>query len=268
MANFAEIDINKVHFGETNVRKTDVELQINELANSIEEQGLLQPIVVRKVGNEFQLIAGQRRLAAVTRLGTATIPAMIVDIDDEKTCLLLSLLENVQRVNIDDRDRATAIEKLVDAHNGDYSIVAKMLGMSESTVRKWSGYHGVPEELKQMKDKGIIQREEAVRLTHLLGPEKAVVVAQEIKKLPQEQRKKVYFVAWKYHYTNIGMSYFFLSVEAPVISIVPRLGSPIYSSSEAPLSSISNLPFRFTVPSLAPESVTLALLTVSPARFS
>lgn len=191
MAQFAEIEVNKIIFGEGNVRKTDVELKIDELARSIEEQGLLQPIIVRKVGNDFELIAGQRRLAAITRLGNNTVPAMIIDTADTNTCILLSLMENVQRLDIDDRDRAAAIEKLVDANNGNYEAVARMLGMSEATIRSWSGYHGVPDELKSMKDRGEIKREEAVRLNQMLGPSKAVAVAKEISQFPPEQRKKV-----------------------------------------------------------------------------
>lgn len=109
MVQFTEIDVNKIRFSETaNVRKTDIELKISELAKSIEEHGLLQPIVVRRVRSEYGLIAGQRRLVAVTRLGSTKVPAMIVDVSDDNTCLLLSLLENVQRVDIDDRDRAAA----------------------------------------------------------------------------------------------------------------------------------------------------------------
>jgi len=189
-AKYAEIDIDKIRFAETNVRKIDVELRIDELADSIDKQGLLQPIVVRPIGNEYELIAGQRRLAALIRLKEDKVPAMIVDITDTNTCLLLSLLENIQRVDVDDRDRANAIERLVDANNGDYGVVAKLLGFSEQTIRKWSGYHGVPEELKIMKDKDMIKREEAVRLVELLGPTKAVIVAKEISKFPKKQRGK------------------------------------------------------------------------------
>lgn len=191
MPEFAEIEVNKIVFGAANVRKTDVEVGINELAQSIEEQGLLQPIVVHKLGDEFELVAGQRRLAAIIRLGKPTVPAMIVDTSDPNTLSLLSLLENVQRLDIDDRDRAAAIERLVDANNGSYETVAKMLGMHEATIRTWSGYHGVPEELKQMKDKGEIKREEAIKLTSQLGPSKAIDVAREISQLPKEQRQKV-----------------------------------------------------------------------------
>ncbi len=191
MTVFSEIDVKKIILGTVNIRKTDVELKIDELAKSIEEQGLLQPIIVHEMGKEFELVAGQRRFAAFARLGRTTIPAMIIDTSDTNTLLLLSLLENVQRVDVDDRDRAAAIEKLVDANNGSYETVAKMLGMSEATIRTWSGYHGVPEELKEMKDKGQIKREEAIRLTTMLGPSKAIKVAKEISKLPQVQRKKV-----------------------------------------------------------------------------
>ena len=193
MPQFAEINIEKITLGEPNVRKTDVDLGIDELARSIDEQGLLQPIIVRKVGNEFELIAGQRRLVALTRLGKLTVPAMIVDTSDPNTMMLISLIENVQRVDIDDRDRAAAIEKLVEANNGDYAVVARMLGYkTEDTIRKWSGYHGVPDEIKEMKEKKLLDVKEATKLTQMLGPSKAIDVAKEIATFPKDQRKKIY----------------------------------------------------------------------------
>ena len=102
MQQFADIDIEKITLGEPNVRKTDTDLGLDELARSIEEQGLLQPVIVRKLGDEFELIAGQRRLVALIRLGRHTIPAMIVDTSNPTTLMLISLIENVQRVDIDD----------------------------------------------------------------------------------------------------------------------------------------------------------------------
>lgn len=191
MPKFDEIEIEKISLGEPNVRKTDVDLGINELAQSIKEQGLLQPIIVRRVGNEFELIAGQRRLTAMIKLDETKIAAMIIDTSDPNTLLLVSLIENVQRVDIDDRDRAKAIEKLVDANDGDYALVSKMVGLSEQTIRGWSGYHGVPEELKQMKDRGELKREEATKLTKMLGSSKAVDVAKQIVSFPKETRGKV-----------------------------------------------------------------------------
>lgn len=198
MPKFAEIEIEKIVLGAPNVRKTDADLGIDELARSIEEQGLLQPVIVRKLEEGFELIAGQRRLVAVTKLGRPTISAMIVDISNPNTLMLISLIENVQRVDIDDRDRASAIEKLVDANNGDYGLVARMLGKSESMIRGWSGYHGVPEELKKMKDRQQLKREEATRLTQMLGPSKAVEVAKEMITFPKEQRRRLLFGLKRY----------------------------------------------------------------------
>ena len=184
MTKFAEIDIKKIVLGVSNIRKIDADLGINELAQSIEEQGLLQPVIVRELEDGFELIAGQRRLVALTKLDRPTIPAMIVDISDPKTLMLISLIENVQRVDVDDRDRAAAIEKLVDANNGDYAVVARMLGKTEGTIRGWSGYHGVPEEMKKMKDSGQLKREEAIKLTRMLGHTKAIEVAKKIITMP------------------------------------------------------------------------------------
>lgn len=198
MPDFDEIEIEKIVLGKPNVRKIDVDLEIDELARSIEEQGLLQPIIVHKLGDEFELIAGQRRLTALIKLGRPTIPAMIVDTSDKNTMMLISLIENVQRVDIDDRDRAAAIEQLVDANNGDYAAVAKVLGKSEQTIRGWSGYHGVPEELKKMKDQGLLDREAATSLTRMLGPDKAVDVAKEMVKLPKRKHKKALYGLRKY----------------------------------------------------------------------
>jgi len=106
--------------------------------------------------------------------------------------MLISLIENLQRVDIDDRDRAAAVEKLVEANNGDYAIVARMLGKHEATIRTWTGYHGVPDEIKDMKDKKLLDVQEAIKLTTMLGPDKAVDVARHITTFPKDQRKKIY----------------------------------------------------------------------------
>lgn len=198
MAQFDEIEIEKISLGEPNVRKIDVDLEIDELARSIEEQGLLQPIIVHKINGNYELIAGQRRLTALIKLGRKTVPAMIVDTSDPNTMMLISLIENIQRVDIDERDRAAAIEKLVDANNGDYAAVAKMLGISEGTARSYAGYHGVPDELKTMKEKGLFDRKQVTSLTRMLGPSKAVEVAKEISTFPKRERERTLHGLKKY----------------------------------------------------------------------
>ena len=98
------------------------------------EEGLLQPIIVHKLNGDYELIAGQRRLTALNKLGRKTVPSMIVETSDPGTMMLISLIENVQRVDIDERDRSAAIVKLVDANNGDYAAVAKMLGKHDFCI--------------------------------------------------------------------------------------------------------------------------------------
>ena len=72
MAQFDEIEIEKITLGAPNVRKIDVDLEIDELARSIEEQGLLQPVILHKTNGNYELIAGQRRLTALIKLGRKT----------------------------------------------------------------------------------------------------------------------------------------------------------------------------------------------------
>jgi len=191
MPKFAEIEIEKISLGEPNVRKIDVDLEIDELARSIEEQGLLQPIIVHKINGNYELIAGQRRLTALIKLGRKTVPAMIVDTSDPNTMMLISLIENIQRVDIDERDRAAAVHKLVDANDGDYAAVAKMLGKHEATIRGYAGYHGVPDELKKMREQGLFNPQQVTSLTRMLGPSKAVDVAKEISMFPKRERQRV-----------------------------------------------------------------------------
>lgn len=198
MAQFDEIEIEKITLGAPNVRKIDVDLEIDELAKSIEEQGLLQPIIVHKINGNYELIAGQRRLTALIKLGRKTVPAMIVDTSDPNTLMLISLIENIQRVDIDERDRAAAVHKLVDANDGDYAAVAKMLGKHETTIRGYAGYHGVPDELKKMKEQGLFNPQQVTSLTRMLGSSKAVDVAKEICMLPKRERERVLHGLRKY----------------------------------------------------------------------
>ena len=109
MIQFDEIEVTKVDISEGNVRKTRIDEGIEELAQSIEKQGLLQPIVVTKKDDRYDLIVGQRRLLAFKRLGRARISANILSGIDIATARLLSLMENVQRRDIDPRDKAQAL---------------------------------------------------------------------------------------------------------------------------------------------------------------
>ncbi|MHA1338364.1 MAG: ParB/RepB/Spo0J family partition protein [Promethearchaeota archaeon] len=136
-----EIKMSQINLSEYNTRKDLVagteDTSIEDLANSIEEKGLLNPIIVmRKDNNTFDLIAGQRRFLACQKLGWKTIPAIIRDITDDTDATIISLIENVHRADMNPIDKARAYQKIFDKYK-DLKRVAKETGVSVSTIRKY-----------------------------------------------------------------------------------------------------------------------------------
>lgn len=115
-------------------RKTFNEDSIEELAESIEAFGIIQPISVRKIGDEkFELVAGERRLRAAKKAGLEKIPAIIVDITD-KDSAAIALLENLQREDLNFLEEAEAYHNLIEDHNYTQEQLAKVIGKKQSTI--------------------------------------------------------------------------------------------------------------------------------------
>ena len=114
-------------------RRSFDEAGLTELAASIESSGLLQPIIVRPVGSGFELIAGERRLRAVQRLGWSKVPAIIRDFDDQ-TVLSLALIENLQRDDLSALDAARGYQRLVTEFSLSPNDVARLVGKDRSTI--------------------------------------------------------------------------------------------------------------------------------------
>jgi ParB family chromosome partitioning protein len=109
---------------------------LESLARSIEQSGLMQPIVVRRVANtssQFELIAGERRWRAMDRLGRAEVPAIIQDVDDSKAAEL-SLIENLQREDLNPMDRAAALRRLSDEFSWTHQELSQRIGVDRATV--------------------------------------------------------------------------------------------------------------------------------------
>ncbi|MBN2092732.1 ParB/RepB/Spo0J family partition protein [candidate division KSB1 bacterium] len=108
---------------------------LNELKNSIDEKGLIQPITVRRMEDKtFQLIAGERRLRAVQELGFEFIPAYILDIKSDEDMLELSLIENIQREDLNPIEVALGFQRLLTECNLTQEEVAQKVGKERSTV--------------------------------------------------------------------------------------------------------------------------------------
>ncbi len=123
--------------------------QLEALANSIAEHGVLQPIVVTKEGSKYKIVAGERRWRASQIAGRDTIPAIIRTLDAQKR-IEISLIENVQRENLNAIETATAYAKLKEQFNMSSAEVAKRIGKSESSVINTMRLLGLPDKAKHL----------------------------------------------------------------------------------------------------------------------
>lgn len=114
-------------------RKKFNEEAINDLARSIEKVGVIQPINLRKVGKNFELIAGERRLLATIKAGFDKIPAVVIEVTDHQSAVL-ALIENVQREDLEFIEEAYAYRTLIEKYDITQKEVATRVGKSQSTV--------------------------------------------------------------------------------------------------------------------------------------
>lgn len=147
-------------------RKTDVDAGIEELAASISEHGLLQPIVVRKLGEGYELIAGERRVRACRRLGMKVIPALVREGSDRDSALL-ALVENLQRQDLCVLDEAEGYRRLIAEFGLTQEEVAGSVGKSQPTVANKLRLLRLPEEVKAELRSGTITERHARALLKL-----------------------------------------------------------------------------------------------------
>ena len=116
-------------------RREFSEDSIKELAETLDKDGLLQPIVVREDGDQYEIIAGERRYRAAKSLGWETIPAIVKNMDDDQAASL-ALIENLQREDLNPIDEAKAYTNLMKLNNLTQTALAKDMGKSQSYVAK------------------------------------------------------------------------------------------------------------------------------------
>jgi len=185
-----DIPLDKIYVSESNVRKTHPEEDIGELARSIAEIGLQQPIVVFPKGNRYELIIGQRRYLACKQLGWREIPALITQVKRPIDASIVSFSENIHRLELDYRDKMEIATELL-SKLGSVDKVAERLGVSEPTVRNYLGYSIVPEGMKKMVDEGRLGATTAIRIArNIPDEEKAIRIAEKVREQPTSDRKR------------------------------------------------------------------------------
>jgi ParB family chromosome partitioning protein len=123
---------------------------LHELSASIKEHGVLQPILVRPLGeNRYQLIAGERRWRATREAGIATIPALVEEIDDD-TALEISIIENLQREDLSPLEEATMFDRMVHEHGYSIRKLADKLGKDKGYLENRLRLADAPEEIREL----------------------------------------------------------------------------------------------------------------------
>ena len=148
-----ELELEKIFPNPDQPRKHFDEDKLIDLAESIKEHGVLQPIIVTPRDDKYMIIAGERRFRATNRAGLKTIPALIRELDDEKI-MELALIENVQRDDLNPIEEARAYELLQTRYGYTQDKLAKRMGKSRSAIANSTRLLGLPEDVQQLVQDG------------------------------------------------------------------------------------------------------------------
>jgi ParB family chromosome partitioning protein len=175
--NINKIDISKISPNKQQPRKNFEEQEIKELSNSIKNQGLIQPIVVREIeNNEYEIIAGERRWRACQLAGLHSVECVVMSVSEESV-YELALVENIQRQNLNVVEEAKAYKNLIRINNLKNEDLAKKLGKSSSHISNLIRILELDDEIHQMIIDGKISMGHA---RALIGVPNAVERAKEI----------------------------------------------------------------------------------------
>ena len=160
-------------------RLTFDEKSLNELASSIKEHGIIQPLVLRRLGDKYEIIAGERRYKAAQLAGLTEVPAIISNIDDNKSAEI-ALVENVQRRNLNSLEEAKSYKKILDKEDLTQDELAKKIGVSQSTIANKLRLLNLTSEAQDalMNDK--ISERHARSLLSVTDPEKQKALLNKV----------------------------------------------------------------------------------------
>jgi ParB family chromosome partitioning protein len=161
------LPIEQLQPGKYQPRKDMSSEALEDLSNSIKAQGIIQPIVVRPIGdNSYEIIAGERRWRAAQLAEIAVIPCLIKDVPDE-SAVAIALIENIQREDLNAMEEAIALERLLTEFELTHQEVAQAIGKSRTTVTNLLRLNNLSEEVKTLLERGDIDMGHARALLSL-----------------------------------------------------------------------------------------------------
>ncbi len=153
--------------------------KLEELAQSIRVNGLIQPIVVRRHDDSFQIIAGERRWRAAQLAGLTKVPCLIKDVRDDEM-LALSLIENIQREELNPIEEATAYKNLIEQLNATQEEIARQVGKDRASIANSIRLLKLPMEIQHMVEEELLTMGHARALLALDSEEKQMAMAKQV----------------------------------------------------------------------------------------
>ncbi|MCE9843691.1 ParB/RepB/Spo0J family partition protein [Vibrio alginolyticus] len=176
-----DLAIGQLQPGVYQPRKDMAPEALEELAASIQSQGIIQPIVVRQVENgQFEIIAGERRWRAARQAGLKRVPCLVKKVED-RAAIAMALIENIQREDLNVIEEAQALERLQDEFTLTHQQVAEVIGKSRTTVSNLLRLNQLESNVKSLVADKLLEMGHARALLALQG-EKQVEVAQQVAK--------------------------------------------------------------------------------------
>lgn len=175
----AVLNISEIVRNPNQPRKTFDEDKLAELADSIRQNGVLQPILVRRKGQKYEIVAGERRYQASKLAGLKEIPAVVREIDDDKV-FQLALIENLQRSDLSPIEEAKGYKQLLTSRSLTQEELAKILSKSRSAIANTLRLMDLPVEVQHMMEQGLLTAGHARAILAVPSEEGRIKLAKKV----------------------------------------------------------------------------------------
>lgn len=160
-------------------RKSFDEEELSSLSESIRNHGVLQPLVVRAVGDRYQLVAGERRLRAARAVGMSAVPVRVVDFNDQQV-LEAALVENIQRTDLNPIEKAQGFKEYLGRFHMTHEELARRLGLARVTITNLIGLLDLPPEIQDEVRRGQITNGHAKLLKGVTDRDRQIALCKDI----------------------------------------------------------------------------------------
>ncbi|MBR2316196.1 MAG: ParB/RepB/Spo0J family partition protein [Clostridia bacterium] len=178
-ANTVRLKINEIEPNRDQPRKTFDEKALSELADSIAQHGVIQPLLVRPVSDGYQLVAGERRWRAARLAGLSEVPVVVKELSDSET-MEIALIENLQREDLNPIEEAEGLQLLIDTYGLTQDECAKRVGKSRPAITNALRLLNLPPELSELVKSDKLSTGHARALLPIGSKEKMIELADEI----------------------------------------------------------------------------------------